>query len=149
MNSRSEPRASSAAADSWGLCVARSAMRPSGRAMTLPTGNLRLARAVVHISDEGRVRRCNDEAPLLARPLQCGVHHELPLLFERFVVTGQELIDKRQRRLWQLVRAVAALPRLGKQASNRLDQRTRPRVACNSTRSPVSVGGPAHHVAHE
>ena len=83
--------------------------------MTLTSGNLLLARAVVHISDEGRVRGC-DEAPLLARPLQRGVHNELPLLFERFVFAGQEFFKEHQRRFRQLARAVAALSRFGQQA---------------------------------
>src|SRR6266545_2809115 len=87
----------------------------SGSSRPLTSGNLLLARAMVHISDEGRVRGCN-ETPLLARPLQRGGHNELPLLFERFVFTGQELIDKGQRRLWEFVLAVAALPPFRKQA---------------------------------
>src|SRR5712691_833337 len=82
---------------------------------TLTSGNLLLARAVVHISDEGRVRGCN-ETPLLARPLQRGVHNELPLLLERFVSTGQEFIDNRQRGVWEFLVAVAALPPFWKQS---------------------------------
>jgi hypothetical protein len=38
---------------------------------------------------------------------------ELPLLFERFVFTGQELIDNRERGVWEFVVAIAALPRSG------------------------------------
>src|SRR5438552_10734115 len=79
----------------------------------LTSGNLLLARAVVHISDEGRVRGCN-ESPLLASSLQRGVHNELPLLLERFVFAGQELVDQRQRRFWEFVLAVAALTPPGK-----------------------------------
>src|SRR4051794_28352061 len=78
----------------------------SGSPRPLTSGNLLLARAVVHISDEGRVRGCN-ETPLLARPLQRGVHNELSLLFERFVFTRQELIDKRQRGFWEFLLAVS------------------------------------------
>src|SRR6266542_1540613 len=65
----------------------------SGRPRPLTSSNLLLARAVDRISNEGRVRGCS-EAPLLASSLQRGVHNDLPLLFERFVFTGQELIDR-------------------------------------------------------
>src|SRR6266498_5206798 len=87
----------------------------SGSSRSLTSGNLPLVRTVVHISDEGRVRGCN-ETPLLARPLQRGVHNELPLLLERFVFTGQEFIDNRQRGVWEFLVAVAALPPFGKQS---------------------------------
>src|SRR5437870_1522386 len=87
----------------------------NGSSRPLTSGNLLLARAVVHISNEGRVRGCK-KTPLIARPLQRGVHDELPLLFERFVFIGQELLDKRQRRFWEFVRAVAAVLPFGKQA---------------------------------
>jgi hypothetical protein len=86
-----------------------------GSPRPLTPGNLLLARAVVHISDEGRVRG-SSETSVLARPLQPGIHNELPLLFERFVFAGQELIDKRQRRFWELVVAVAALLVSGKKS---------------------------------
>src|SRR5690242_9709121 len=87
----------------------------SGSPRPLTSGNLLLARAVVRISDEGRVRGCN-EPPLLARPLQRGVHDELPLLFERFVLAGQELFKKHLRRVRQLAVAVAASVPFGKQS---------------------------------
>src|SRR5436305_5004929 len=101
----------------WG-CQAQLPIRRcclSGSPRPLTSGNLLLARTVVRISNEGRVRRCN-ETSLIASSLQSGVHNELPLLFERFVFTGQELINKRERRFWEFVVAVAALTPFGKQA---------------------------------